>query len=160
MSGTNSPIRRGVPPTLQLVRILLLGLVAWTGLGCTAVQRVPDREPKAYLKFRVQPESAEIYVDGDYRGTVEGWVEGAVPLEAGEHRVKIAADGYITRRFDVEVGAGRSKVLELEMEPDLGTPTVDTGPSRSRGAAPRSPLETGRVPGERGTPDAGPPRER
>lgn len=144
-----------------LLRVGLLCLLVWIGAGCTAVQRVPDREPKAYLKLQVEPTSTEVYVDGEYRGTVDGWVEGAVPLEPGEHRLKLTADGYITRRFDIEIEAGRSKVLELEMEPELETPPADTGTSRSPGGPPRSPLEgDGPLPGDRRSPDAGTPGEK
>lgn len=114
--------------------------------ACTAVQQIPDEPERAYLKLEVAPASTEVYVDGDYRGTVEGWVRGAVPLEPGDHRVKLRADGYITRRFDVRVQAGESRVLELEMERRLETLSADAGsesppPDRPRDPRHETPLE-------------------
>ncbi len=108
------------------IRLVWLGvaIVATGGVsfGCTAVQPVaetsPDREV-AYLKLAVEPSSAEVYVDGEYRGEVAGWREGMVPLEPGERRVKVVADGHVPRRFDVDLEAGESKRLEVELEPKL-----------------------------------------
>lgn len=99
-----------------------LGLLA---IGCTAVRPVPDEPDRAYLELRVEPKTAEVYVDGEYRGKVDRWVERTVPLDPGDHRVKLVADGYMTRRLDVAVPAGRKRVLELEMEPTLTPGGVD-----------------------------------
>lgn len=89
--------------------------------GCTAVQRVPGegRANEAFLELRVEPETAEIYVDDEYKGEVRGWAKGILPLPPGEHRLKVTADGYITERFDVRIGTGETKRLTLEMEPRL-----------------------------------------
>jgi len=142
----------GRPPGKGVRFGVVAAVVAMVGaamFGCSAVQSIPDREERAFLEVRVEPPSTEIYVDGEYRGTVEGWVEGAVPVEPGEHRVKLRAERYITRRFDVEFEAGESKVLELEMELRLDRYANDAGRESGReqrgrpGAGrPRSPLET------------------
>ena len=102
----------------------LIGLlvVFLTGSACTAVQTIPKDEAgedEAYLKLAVEPDSAELYVDGEYRGRADDWVEGTVPVEPGERRVKVTADGYMTRRFDVAFEPGESKTLKLKMEPEL-----------------------------------------
>lgn len=150
------PSRRvGVPQWVFFAvgAAMLLGIGVSMG-ACSAVQRVPDEEPKAFLTFEVEPASAEIYIDGDYKGTVEGWVEGAVPLEPGEHRVKVTAEDYITRRFDVELDPGESKILDLEMEPALGDYGSDAPSGGRHDRNPRSPLETEpSLPGDRGTAD-------
>lgn len=108
-------------------------MVAWLGVvvllaagglasGCTAVQSVSNQGPRAgasFLELDVEPETAELYVDGDYKGKVAGWAEGIVPLEPGQRRIKVVAEGYVTRRFDVQLEAGESKTLSLEMEREL-----------------------------------------
>jgi hypothetical protein len=72
-------------------------------------------EDRGYLELRVQPSTARLYVDDEYRGVIERWRHQIVPLEPGLRRVEIRADGYITRRFDVPIEAGESWTLTLEM---------------------------------------------
>lgn len=130
-------------------------VMAWLGLavllaagglasGCTAVQSVSDHQPPAgesYLELEIEPETAELYVDGDYKGKVAGWAKGIVPLEPGQRRVKFVAEGYVTRRFDLRLEAGESKKLTLEMERklrDFATAGVRELTGRCGGYAPRS----------------------
>jgi len=95
------------------------GLIA---VGCSAVETIPDRntnEDRAFLKVEVEPGHADVYIDGEYRGRVEGWVERMIPVPPGEHRVKLEADGYISQRFDVSVESGATHTLSVTMEPTL-----------------------------------------
>lgn len=88
--------------------------------GCTAVQRIPDRRSAtAYLRMDVQPDTTKIFVDSHYRGVVKGWVQQTVPVPSGERRVELRADGYITRRFDVDVAGGEVVTLRVNMERSL-----------------------------------------
>ena len=108
--------RKTRPAAGLLLAISLLGALL---AGCTAVQRVPDTSKRTALRLKVTPKSTELYVDGDYRGKVKGWVDGLVPMTPGDHRVKLQAKGYIPRRFDVHFKPGELKVLTLQMEPTL-----------------------------------------
>lgn len=116
-------MRTARSPSRLVFAVLLLAFGASLAPfgGCTAVQRVPEegRANDAFLELRVEPETAEIYVDDEYKGEVRGWAKGILPLPPGDHRLKLTADGYITERFDVTVGAGETKRLTLEMEPRL-----------------------------------------
>lgn len=99
-------------------------LLAAGGLasGCTAVQSVSNQRQRAdasYLELDIEPDTAELYVDGEYKGKVAGWAEGIVPLEPGQRRIKVVAEGYVPRRFDLQLEAGESKTLSLQMEPEL-----------------------------------------
>ena len=89
---------------------LLLSAIAGTPLvvsvGCTAVQRVPEKAERTYLELKVEPDATEIYVDGEYRGEVGKWGGGMVPMTPGAHRVKLRADGYLTRRYDMDFQPG------------------------------------------------------
>ncbi|MFW5966333.1 MAG: PEGA domain-containing protein [Persicimonas sp.] len=86
--------------------------------GCTAVERIPD-EKEAYLRMEVEPGSTKIYVDSDYQGVVERWTGSIVPIEPGARRVELRKEGYITRRFDVELAAGEQMALTVDMERKL-----------------------------------------
>jgi hypothetical protein len=57
------------------------------------------------LKLKVEPTSAEVYVDGYYMGTVDDF-DGTfqkLELETGPHHVEIRAPGYQTITFDVRI---------------------------------------------------------
>lgn len=116
--------------------LLLAVLLLMTGgVGCTAVQRISDAPSgdSGALRLDVQPSDARIYVDTQYRGRVDGWSAQTVMLHPGMRRVELRADGYITRRFDIEVRAGKQGVLTVSMEPTL---------ERLDGVAPDTPETT------------------
>jgi hypothetical protein len=106
-------------------RLLMLavcaGLLGCVVTGCTAVQRIPDRQEssRAYLRLDVEPSTTKIFIDSEYRGVVEGWVHQTVPVESGHRRLELRADGFITRRFDVELAPGEEATLSVEMERTL-----------------------------------------
>lgn len=89
--------------------------------ACTAVQRIPSTSEsgRAYLELKVEPKTAELYIDGNYRGKVKGWKQGIVPVEPGKHGLKLVAEGYITQRFDATFEPGKTTTLTLEMEPRI-----------------------------------------
>jgi hypothetical protein len=100
--------------------ILALGacLLLAIGPGCTAVQRISDPHDRGrgYLRLDVEPGNTRIYIDSEYQGVVNGWVAQTVLLEPGARRVELRAEGFITRRFDIEIGAGEQIVLTVDME--------------------------------------------
>ena len=57
------------------------------------------------FSFEVSPSTAQIYVDGQYVGSVGEFTPRSQPLgvQAGHHRVEIRADGYRTMQFDADV---------------------------------------------------------
>ena len=61
------------------------------------------------FSFEVSPSAAQIYVDGQYVGTVGEFTPRSQPLgvQTGHHRVEIRADGYRTMQFDADVVAGQ-----------------------------------------------------
>lgn len=99
--------------------------------ACTAVEPIPNqpRTQQTALEFAVDPERAELFVDGEYRGRIEGWRGGIMPIEPGDHRIMLKADGYLTQRFDITVEAGETYRLEVSMAPALSRPpsTPDAG---------------------------------
>lgn len=109
-------VRRFFPITIPVVALLLS-----CGVGCTAVEEVPDSgsADKAYLRMEVEPETTKIYVDSDFHGVVERWTGRIVPVEPGARRVELRKDGYITRRFDVELAAGEQMAFTVDMERKL-----------------------------------------
>jgi hypothetical protein len=61
------------------------------------------------LSFEFSPSDAEIYVDGQYLGTVAQFTSTSQPLSLnpGRHHVEIEAQGYVPLAFDADIVAGQ-----------------------------------------------------
>jgi len=70
------------------------------------------------VRVEVQPPIAQIFVDGEYVGTVEDFKSGSgLPLEAGVHRVEFRAPGYEPLVVDMRIAAGRRITYRGVMKP-------------------------------------------
>ena len=60
------------------------------------------------MSFEITPGDAQVYVDGQYLGTVNQFTPSSQPLglTTGRHHVQISAPGYRTMEFDVNILAG------------------------------------------------------
>lgn len=111
---------------LALATFLMLAIGA-----CSAVRPVADERSPGYLTFEVAPSDAEVYIDEDYRGHIDGWRGQTIPVEPGPRRVELRAKGYMTQRFDIEVRPGDQLTLELRLERELDDLPLDEKESRS-----------------------------
>ncbi len=71
------------------------------------------------IKLKVQPKSAEVYVDGTYYGQVDNY-DGAfqhLDLSGGTHRVEIRATGYQTLQLEMRVLPGKTITYTGELKP-------------------------------------------
>lgn len=120
--GTNRA--DGVEMRVRFFQIML-GLCLVSGVASTscytgqASQRT--RTSKAYLRLKISPADAQIYIDEKYQGVVERWRDGVVPVEPGPRRLELRAEDHYTERFDLDVGANEELEITLEMEPLLET---------------------------------------
>lgn len=73
----------------------------------------PARAERGTLRLDVTPSDASIYVDGMFRGT--GQDLRRLTLPAGRHRLEVVRPGYRTLERDVEVQAGESEDVEVEL---------------------------------------------
>ena len=116
-------MKHGERPMIHRLLMLTLSasLFGCVVAGCTAVQRIPDAQEsgRAYLRLEVEPATTRIFIDSEYKGVVKGWVQQTVPVQSGERRVELRADGYITRRFDVDLKPGEEVTLQISMERTL-----------------------------------------
>jgi hypothetical protein len=62
--------------------------------------------PEGYLRLEVEPESAQVFVDGLYAGTVSDFRRGGGrTLDAGPHRIEFRAEGYDTQGVELRIRA-------------------------------------------------------
>ena len=103
----------------RFTALALATLLTFALSACSAVRPVADERSPGYLTFDVAPSDAEVYIDDNYRGQVDGWTGQTVPVEPGAKRVEVRAPGYMAQRFDIEVGPGDQLTLELRLEREL-----------------------------------------
>jgi PEGA domain-containing protein len=70
------------------------------------------------VSFEIEPATAEVFIDGNFVGTVAQFTPTTQPLglTAGHHRLEIKATGYRTLDFDVEIVAGQVIPYQGAME--------------------------------------------
>jgi hypothetical protein len=61
------------------------------------------REGLGFLRLDVEPDAAQVYVDGYYAGQVNDFRRGGRALEPGPHRIEIRADGFDAHTFDIRI---------------------------------------------------------
>jgi hypothetical protein len=99
-------------PSAALIFIVSLAL-----FGCSAVQPIPDSRTPGYLHLELDPRDTEVFIDDDFKGRADGWRAQTIPVTPGARRVELRADGYMTQRFDIEIGEGEQVTLRLRLEP-------------------------------------------
>lgn len=77
-----------------------------------------DQVGRGGLKLKVEPATAEVYVDGYYMGTVSDF-DGTfqrLELETGAHHIEIRAPGYQTITFDVRIEFNQTVTYRGELQ--------------------------------------------
>ncbi len=84
--------------------------------GSVAVQ--PNQSNMGGVSFEITPASAEIWVDGNYYGTVDQFTPSSQPLglPAGRHHIELREPGYQVSSFDVDVVAGQVIPFQGQLE--------------------------------------------
>jgi hypothetical protein len=73
----------------------------------------PAGRERGTLRLDVSPADASIYVDGMFRGTGDDLRRLSLP--AGRHRLEVVRPGYRTLERDVEVQAGETEEVDVEL---------------------------------------------
>ena len=78
-----------------------------------------EQRPTGSLRFRADPGSARIYVDGALAGTVDDFdgFSNHLRLEAGRHHIELRADGYEPYSAEIMVSAGRTLTARANLKP-------------------------------------------
>ena len=75
----------------------------------TSVNVQSNQSNMGGLSFEINPDTAEVYVDGNYAGTAGQFTSNSQPLglTAGRHHVELREPGYAITSFDVDIVAGQ-----------------------------------------------------
>jgi serine/threonine-protein kinase len=123
------PADASVPP-VRAFGLLVLALVAASGLGLFTWLRPKDRPPAppptmVRLSFALEPASALLRIDG---AAHEGDL--VAPLSAREYSVEVSADGYQGKTLIVSAEASRT--IAVRLEPLPARPPVRSHPPARR----------------------------
>jgi hypothetical protein len=71
------------------------------------------------VSFEITPNTAAVYVDGQYVGTVANFAPTAQPLTLtpGRHHLEVRSPGYQTMAFDADVTPGQVTPFQGTMQP-------------------------------------------
>ncbi len=86
-----------------------------------AMRSMSGRSPRAErsrLVIRVEPADAAVYVDDRFVGTADelASMDKGIVVTPGKHTVTVSRPGYRDNSSDVDVAAGRSETVEVELE--------------------------------------------
>jgi hypothetical protein len=87
--------------------------------GSVAVQPGQAESESGGVSFEITPDTAAVYVDGQYVGTVANFTPTAEPLALtpGRHRLEVRSPGYQTMTFDADVTPGQVTPFQGTMQP-------------------------------------------
>ena len=85
------------------IMFAIVAIASWS--GCYTTRAASGDGKSALLRLEVTPPEAHIYIDEQYQGRIDRWRDQTIPVRPGPRRVELQAEGYITQRFDVEIGA-------------------------------------------------------
>jgi hypothetical protein len=101
------------------------------------LRSTPPQLPDGWLRFETNPPSAEVYVDGFYRGSADDYgINGrTLDLEPGAHRVQLRANGYAPVEFNVRIVANETTRYRGDLAPIAAVP-LPASPQAGRPGAP------------------------
>ena len=82
------------------------GYVAATA-AAEPVPSVPAATPTGLVRLAIEPFDAQLFVDGEFIGTVQDFA-GELELEEGSHTLEIRARGYESQMFRLRIVPGRA----------------------------------------------------
>jgi hypothetical protein len=102
----------------------------------------PRFDQRAFIRLRVTPDDAAVYVDGFYAGVVDDFdgVFDGLPLPPGGHSIVLYLEGYRTARHNIYLPPGASFSLHetlaplppgMPSEPPMVVPPVPSPPAGS-----------------------------
>lgn len=121
----------------------LIGLIFLTGLvfsfSCELKKETVMVPSTGKVCLKVEPASAEVYVDGKYMGMTNQFQNNpdCLELSSGKHSIKIMKSGFETHMEDVYVGPGTTQWVSLRLGKDKvpkSSPTPsDKGKGKNKG---------------------------
>ncbi len=101
------------------MRHLFLLLSFLVFVASCASSRPSASQETGLLRLEIEPSDATIWVDDQYLGQANGWLEGTLRVPVGVRRLELQAEGFMTQRFDIAITTHEEVILRLAMQPEL-----------------------------------------
>ncbi len=105
--------------------LLATALIALVTLGCGGdgvIRKVGDLPPPppgaGFVEIKCDPPTADLYVDGVYRGRLDGYRNGVIRMPEGPRRVALRKNGHYAWYGTVTVGQATT-VIETRLVPEV-----------------------------------------
>lgn len=78
----------------------------------------PDDGQPAFLRLRIAPEDATVYIDGEFYGTASrvSGLHGDLRVESGRHEIEVVRPGYRPAKREVRLEEGDRITVEIRLE--------------------------------------------
>jgi hypothetical protein len=109
-------IRTAASRQLMIALSVVVAVAIMT--GCVSVQKSGNQEPSppppptTGVEFRSSPESAEVFIDGEFRGSTPVRLH----LAAGTHKIELRLPGFETWERELVVVAGDDTRVAARLE--------------------------------------------
>ncbi len=98
-------------------RMMGIALVLSTVIGCGGdgvIRRVGDLPPPppgaGFVEIECEPTTVDLYVDGVYRGRLDGYRNGVIRMPEGTRRIALRKAGHYSFYGTIEVGQATSRI--------------------------------------------------
>ncbi|MEW6774701.1 MAG: PEGA domain-containing protein [Bdellovibrionota bacterium] len=104
--------------SFRLISASLVIVALLVGAGC-ASRSVTGVGNEGFVVFSVEPDDAELWVDGVKAGLVKDYngSRGVLQLTSGTHKIEIKKEGYQSHRKEVFAGAGAKQTISVRLTP-------------------------------------------
>lgn len=93
----------------------VLGLLFALVLACAHPQRAALARPFGGLELDCLPQDAEVFVNDQYVGTVEGFAGKPIQVPAGLVRLELRREGYFSAYHELSVTPGTQQSLSVSL---------------------------------------------
>ncbi len=110
--------------------LFILASLGCISCGGSLVQSMDELPPppvgEAFLQIRCSIPTAEIMIDGAFKGRLDGYIDGVLKLPEGRHRLTVKAAGHYPHHQIVELGQ-QAILLEIPLAPEVPWQESETG---------------------------------
>lgn len=102
----------------RIVALTLMAIFVGT-MGACASRKVEQVADRGLVVFKVEPSSAEVWIDGRKKGKAREFSgrTGVLDLEGGRHTLELRKEGYVTFKKELIVGGGAKQTIRVTLDP-------------------------------------------
>ena len=122
LSGTRR--KKAIQFSFAFVAVVILGIVGWIFMhGSIEVTVIPEGSEIVVSKLENGQKSGKITPDSTFGSFMASWIN------RGEYLISVNSPGYELSEQNVNVGNGKTTSIEIVLQPELGSLSIQSNPS-------------------------------